>query len=59
MSGKNLSWPRLLTARHFEYEGQFHNINIKITLTETFQPANQKKKIAGPMPGLFPALPFS
>ena len=40
--GKNLSWRHLLTVRHFEYEIQFRNIRIKITLIITFQAANQK-----------------
>ena len=41
--GKILSWCRLLTGSHFEYEIQFHNIRIEITLIVTMQPANRKQ----------------
>ena len=32
ISGKNLSWCRLLTGPYFEHEIHFHNVSIKITL---------------------------
>ena len=59
ISGKNLSWRRPLTGPHFEYEIQFHNVGIKITLIVTLQPANQKKESTSRCQGLFPPFPFS
>ena len=52
VSWKNLGGRRLLTRPYFEYEIQFHNFDIKITIIVTLQPANQ-------MPGSFPARPIS
>ena len=57
--GKNLSWRRLLTVRHFEYEIQFRNIRIKITLIIIFQAASQKGDSVDRCQGLFPPFPFS
>ena len=44
IAGKNNSWRRLLTGPQFEYEIQFLNVRIKISLIVTLQPANQKKR---------------
>ena len=55
ISGESLIWHQFHTDRNFEYEVQFHNIRIKITLIITFQTANLKAEL---MPGSFPALPI-
>jgi len=58
ISGKSLSWRRLINGPHFEYEIQFHTAHIKITLIVTLQPVNQKKESTSQCQGLFPPFPI-
>ena len=58
ISGKNLSWCRLQTGPHFEYEIQFHNVRIKLAFIYNIATSQSEKRIHRPMPGPFPALPI-